>query len=1053
MRIQRKKKAIAVLLAVSMLAGTGQTGFAEEVFSEESFVSGDEAFLLPASDEEIALEEALEAEREEEQKSGVSEEEETSEESEPAAPENSEPEAAENQEGESCDVSGNSVTVPDEDAVIEYVYQPKDSYTVTFVANNNGQTKTLQYPIDAGTEAVTVADFLNGIGKYGEVLPNMGGFLDPVKGEEILEWKVTRDGANDYYVEDLDNYIISAGGDYVFTALIAKRVADNIYIHVTPQVFYDGIPHVSTSETFTMKRSNDLQLDLFCADDPKAGAGSRYLVFGTDYTLKYRNNTEPSMTMREDGTYERRYTEGDNSSRPAVEITGKGNYKGFSAEVYFDILPHNFSSSWPLAQLSGLKKVYALKGDGKLNAKIDLKATLTWNHWTGKKQMKRTVTLRNGVDYTPRLYRYDEEQDQWVEQENSDPNRINRAGDYLYTLWGKGNYCGVAFDGTDYGEFSDGKIRSIEPCHYEYTGMEEPEESAFQFRVSGDIYRDLANATITIKKAAIRYDGKLHGADDFGLSVTIGKGENKRRLTEGTDFVVQYDGADFKYIYGRQYYKEFRSYLYSTATSSAVYESRIGVANTYRVTISAIEGSDYFGKKTGKKVTIKGIALSKKGFKKARDLVFDGKNQSNGPRVSRAGTKAGLTYFDVDRLSYDSNTGRSNYLEAIAANPAVFGKGSYSYLTDYFNAAPGVYNTTIYPVGGGVDHRTAPQIRYRRKKISLKKAVKKGYVSLQIDPGEYNAGGALPGNITVYFCGAANSNQTLYYNGQRVHTPYTNYMSTSFVTKASKNKKAGDGAMLTLSQSSYFTGSYKFKYSISPKEVSQDEIPVLNADSWYREEGKILTDHLWENRFENGQLVAKVTDGRKGVVGLGNPGVKLFQTYYKNEADRERGKLSLALIKPNQYSLDRESETDNSCDLVVSFTGTPVITGFRETSIPIDGSFSVYDSTAKIVSASVVYRGQTYEFGKESAVTLPYEGRQIRFDRTDGEGVLTVTLSDGTVLTPDDFRVEYGDNISAGKNTGLIKVILRRNEKTGSYAYGGSVEFRFSISNSEQIVL
>ncbi|MCR5304139.1 MAG: hypothetical protein K6E33_06200 [Lachnospiraceae bacterium] len=932
-----------------------------------------------------------------------------------------------------------------------YVYEIKDEYDLIFKGYNNGQVKTLKYKIPADTATITVPDYLKSLYVYDSVLPDMDGFLDTGDDKDsIAFWDVTKDGVRPTDFFSLDTYNIEGGHDYTFTVSIIKKLAENIYVHITPKVYYDGRSHVSYAESDSTSKISDIYLFVVFREDAVSGASYRVLTQNTDYKVAYKNNKEPSMSMQEDGSYSSLYSEDKN--RPQVIITGKGNYAGFTVNAYFDILPRNFSTSYPYANLTGLKKTYALK-NGKLSQKINPKASLGFIYVINKKYVKKTVSLKEDTDYNVNLYRYNQSYGTWVKQENNDPNAITQSGDYLYTLWGTGRYCGVAFDGTENGEFSDGSKASIYPPHYSYTGSSEPANAAFQFRVSEDIYQDLTNAKISIGKPAINFDGNNHTADDFKLKVTIGSGSDRRSLTEGTDFYIVYDGVDFPYISGRTYVSEASDYLYDISTCDAVYTSKIGVANTYKVTVNAIAGSGYYGSLSGKTVKIKGVDMTTKGFEKVEPLVFDGTNHSISIRTSSSGQKDGLTYLSPAALDYDTDN-KCTYLSTITSNPGFYGNNYYTFLSSYYNAAPGTYYTTLIPVGGGVTHGSPVKIPFERKKISLKDAVKKSYISLSIGAGTYNAGGVAPGEVTVTFLGADNSGQTVKYNGDKLATPYTNYMTTSFNVKMTKNNKAGDGALLTLSGSDYFTGSYTFKYSIKAKTLSQASVPVLYSNPWYKNEGKTVKNALPSSRYTDGQIVATVSDPVKYNGKALRPKIKLYQVYYKDAADEKKGKLSMASLNSKQFKITTtDISGTNCCSMDAVFSAQPLISGFNTCDIPLQSAYGEYDAAAKIESATVVYQGSTYTFDAKADVSFPFEGRQIRFDRGEysEDGVISVTLKDGTVLDSENFRVEYGDNIVAKKKGGTFKIILKQNSSTNLFPYGGTAQFKFTITPKDPI--
>lgn len=931
-----------------------------------------------------------------------------------------------------------------------YVYYPKDQYDLVFTAYNNGKVKTLTYKISKSASETKLSEYLKSIGKYNEVFPSMGGFIDTASGDVLTGWSVVRDGVADYgyYGEgEVDDYWITPGGDYHFTARICRKVSDSLYVYITPRAIYDGRAHVNTGQKSSASVASDIEIEVIALKDETGASGQYILKSGTDYSISFKNNVEPSMKMNEDGSYTALYS--DDSKRPYAEIVGKGNFAGYSARAYFDILPFNFSTDWPRVRLEGLKRSYALKG-GKLSAKIDPKANITWSFWSGNKYADKKVVLKNGVDYSVRLYRYDTGSGVWRRQ-SYDPNSISQSGDYLYTIWGMGKYCGVAYDNSWLGEFNDGTSGTITPAHYSFAGSTEPADAAYQFRVDQDDYRDISKASISVKKSSIKFDGKFHTADDFGITVSIGSGSEKRNLTEGTDFTVTYDGNDFPYISSRTSVSGV-GYIYNSSICNAVYESKIGIANKYKITINAIEGSGYYGSKTDKTVTISGLALSAGGFAKTKPLNFTGQNQSVGVSVKRSYMRKGLTYKNLSELGYDSN-GKCNYLDNINSNPAYYAQKSFGFASDYYNAAPGNYSTVLFPIGGGVTHGKAVKLTFKRKKTSIKDAVNKGYLAINIEPGVYNAGGAMPGAISVTLLGDTSSGQKIRFSGDEIYSPYVNRMFSNFTVKVSNNKKAGDGAIVTLGGSSLFTGSYNFKYSIKPLTLTQDTIPVINGDSWYKDQGKIIPNFLSSTEYAEGQLVALISDAKKKSGSL-KPAVKVYQTYYKNPADAGAGKLSLAELSNKQYSLET-TEINGSCTFKVNFSGTPLVTGFEKKILPVEGVYADFDEAAKIIEATVVYKGKTYNFDPSSKISLPYEGRQIRFDRSGstGTGVVSVKLSDGTVLGKDDFSVEYGDNLAAKNNGGSFKVTLKHNNTTGSFKYGGSATFKFTITPADKLNL
>ncbi|MCR5671193.1 MAG: hypothetical protein K6G10_09320, partial [Butyrivibrio sp.] len=442
--------------------------------------------------------------------------------------------------------------------LVGYVYVEETTYTITFTAMNNGETKELKYELDQSflSEGKTVKEVLDRLGVYSDVYPSMGGFVDASKGEEIARWMIAKDAMStsysgdrlpaDFIDDEADegNYLIFDKSDYYVSAFIRKKASDNIYVEVNPTVVYNGMSHVSQFASRNTKQENDLDLTVSYHADEDLPGYELYLRYGKDYKVTYKNNKNASVTMSESGEYEPLYVAGtDDAKRPCAMVTGIGSYKGFSATVYFDILPSNIGAD-TVAEVSGLKKSYVLNSKGKISAKISPKVTLSkWYYY--KKSVKKVQTLKFGKDYVPKLYVYEE--GIWKECADSNPSRITQEGRYLYTVRGIGNYCGTAFgQGWSDEPFNDGRSGEIFPAVCSYVGTD---VAKCQFIVIGDASQDLANATVTVKKTQLKYKHKKYytGAD-FGIKVTIGKGADKRVLTEGQDYYVTYDGNDFKYI-------------------------------------------------------------------------------------------------------------------------------------------------------------------------------------------------------------------------------------------------------------------------------------------------------------------------------------------------------------------------------------------------------------------------------------------------------------------------------------------------------------------------
>lgn len=947
---------------------------------------------------------------------------------------------------------------------VGYVYVDETRYTITFSAKNDGLSKELTYVLDQDyvSPGRTIKEVLNNLGVLSEVYPTMGGLINTERGDSIVTWRVTVDAISQAYnMTPLDpefknyysgeDYKLSRKTDYYLTANVCRKASENIYIDSLPAVIYNGLPHVSHSAKASKSASNDLGLTVKYVED----GTNEVLRYGTDYKVKYKNNKNASVYMTPDGEYKPLYTEEDGDlKRPCAVVTGIGNYKGFSATVYFDILPADLGD-YPVAQISGLKYSYVLKSNGKLSSKISPTVKIRRSIYTGKKYVYKTYSLKSGKDYETRLYIY--EDDMWKKCDESNPNKISKEGKYLFMVRGIGNYCGSAF-GQDYdSEFrdgSDGSIPNPEVCSYVGTDIRN-----CQFIVIGDTSQDLAKATVTVKKTKLNYRKSGYTADDFGIKVTIGKGSDKRVLTEGKDYYVTFDGTDFPYVYKKE--RVGGSYVYHSQNSSEVYEGGLGIkpriyiSNKYSVRITAIEGNDngLFGGKNAKSVRIKGIRINPKWFKlTSPSLKYNGRDETNGFNSQYNSYRMNVVVRTLESVMSFNSDGYSNYDSV--KNSMLYNAIWISH--SHYNKNPGTYVNTIWPVGPGVDHDYVPTVKFKRSGITTKEAISKGILRISYDSADYNAGGALPKNIVVTLNGYANHLGDMTYNGmtsQITDNDGDHPTTVNLKFTVSNNKKTGNSAGLYIQgDGKVFKGkSKKLKFSVDPITVSDITIPVLTGDSYIREYGK-TTNYVPEYVSDFYAQYEPVIKPSRGNL---QPKITLYQAYYKNGADLDAGRMSLAKIGSGQYKLLLTENGTNNYSVMIGNSKAKIITGYDFNNVALEKDYTIYDSSATIVGAKVSFNGEEYDFPADSKRPLPFKGGQIRFDKNPGDGVISVTLKDGTVLDADNFTVEYGNNnsVGTGKKGGSFTVILKRNSGAGTYQYGGRKTFYFTITGVDGIVI
>lgn len=957
-------------------------------------------------------------------------------------------------------------------------YTLKPRYYVSFSAENEGKQSLITLEIPKGTSGVKVEDFLRSQGKLSSVVPDMGGAVDGNEAS-ILGWIVRKDGKTPsnsldnsfgYNQEEYDSaaddykvvytyYTLSYGTDYYLEASIAKHAADHLYVENIPAVPYIHAAHVSNEETASSSKAPDLNIRVYGNLTGNGDSTDYHLLTPSEYTISYKNNTNISMKLDEEGRYVPVYTK--DTERPKVIITGKGSYKGFSAQVYFDILPtdlcwtgspYSYDKSdyhSDYAQLGGLKNSYALNDKGQINGRIKLTVTKEFGYYDSKWNNKSTkVTLKSGTDYVPALYRWNNSS--WEQQSISDPSLIDKAGDYLYVIRGIGNYCGSAYGNYSGGDFDDGLASgSPNPAHFSFTGTAAP--STWQFRVTnGDAYWDLSNATINIKKASIKYNGLNHGKEDFGLTVTIGKGKDIRELREGIDYKLtltsdrypeEYTDSDGKVWVGLTRGQDIAS------TNGSDSPARIRISNQYSIRIDAIEGSGYYGTiSTKKKLHITGIALNPSyfdcgiGIKHKKSAPFDGSNYSAKYYLTKKGIKAGLSTYPGTRQ-----------VGAVASSSSM--------------AAPGTYTSTLYAIGEGVDHSTtATKKGLTIGNATLQSVVDRGWLTFSLSEGTYNVKGSYP-TVTMRYRAYDSSSKSFVMRTASYTPTYNNYpvyasiavgsasayylnttVYTPLLLQFSSNTKAGGTAVMTVKAAGRggFTGvikrnsdGSKLTYTIAPREINYT-IPLLSDSP----------------RLSYGRLYAVVNDESSSKGNLEKPKVTLYQAYYKNQADYRNGKLSTEALKSSQYLVSGTKINDYTSDISILSEGNTLISGFDfGDGVKVNAQYHVYDTAAKITSAKIVYKGQEYEVDAKQVPEFPFEGIQLRFDRRSGDGVKSVTLSDGTVLSPNDFDVTYGTNINAGKKAGSFTIQLKYNTTSETWLYHGKAEFKFDIKEKGQVVL
>ncbi len=924
-------------------------------------------------------------------------------------------------------------------------YPGEDASRATFTGKNNGETKTIVYKLTADSK--TVLNLVGTINVINYLWDEEGYFVDPSKEEYIVGWNVAIDGVLKAHLtcEQLKNYTVYKGRDYLFTAKIEKKLADNIIIDAIPGVYYCGKQHIiDTGTPLSRKDAKNKAADITLRVREKDSG--RSLVFGVDYTVKYKNNKEASMKMDDNnnGEYEQKYN--SLNKRPYIIVNGKGGYAGFSAKVYFDIYPYNFGKQTPHVEISGVKTTYSLK-KGRISGWKEPKITIT--HPGLKKK-----TLKAGRDYETVIYKY--ETGSWIMQKYyAKPGRpmkpakdIDAEGKYLYAVRGKGNYCGI------FGGQGNMEMNLPFVCDT-YT-----EDSApWQFKVMNDTKHDLANAKIVIKHPTVDYNFdsfRYYNDVDTAFDISVYYYENKTwQQYPQIAYDTYYVGKPYDYIYGHKDGKAVIRKLENTELGGAM------VAGEYKVVVKAKAGNGFnaVGSCTAKtKVKVRGISTN---YKKLKKTEF----KYNGAPLSASDLEAAYNSAGLPiNIIVDPKAAMDNQFESTADSEGIYRSKYLGSIVDFNkidprtvcpintvdDRMPGTYSNEFIAVGAGIDHDKPFIRKYKRVGIKLTEAEKTNnpetgmilFTASANMASAFNVNGTFPSGIKIYFNGYMNYLPQMYYNGQTY--PITDAYGNTIDVKiwAYNNKKPGKAYFVVEGDGKVFKGrSSKIYYDISDRVVSY-KITVVNSEDWYVDNGKKIPYTLKKGMGYEGNVYAVMSPGKKTNGGLPKKkNIELYQAYFKNASDYSMGKKYLKKIDPKYYSLQFGYTAFNNYTVSVNTGKTH---GFNFSSSPtLSDNYTLYDKKVDIKKILVDAPKGYYYLPNSKDVIAEYTGRQIK------PTVLEVVLSNGITLSPSDYDVEYGSNINAGNKKGSIKVTLKQNMSDYNFKYGCSKTFYFNIGKKE----
>jgi len=969
------------------------------------------------------------------------------------------------------------------------VYVKKAQYYATFIVNNSGKQWSVSYPLTSD-----VAQTAQEYSFYPSLQLGYQDFLvDSGNDADLVGWSVYTDGFNvspesdtylrpsssntTYLNKDASTYErsgvtqrfeLSPDRDYLFVGHVSKAVAENIYVSAIPAVVYDGHAHVAQGTTTKAKtQTADLRLLVYRADSAM-NIASEELTPGTDYVVTgYANNINASVKVSDSSdTKKGVYTptwlvEND---RPKVTISGKGTYKGFTADVYFDILPANLGATesslygisnrnsetddaaaftYPYTQttsskakVTGLNHVYVLADDHlTVTPKpVVAKSYSTCSYNSAGKEFNKysySYKLVKDVDYKEELYVWSAQYSCWEAAADPDPNHISQTGDYLYVVRGIGNFCGAVYDGYDggaeadstkYNSFDDGRAnRNPTPGHSIYATQ--------QFCVTAGKQYDFSKIKVQISQKTLPF--KLESDPEILKKLTDPSKPIPVKYTPA-DFKISVKNSEGKVMQLDRDYKVSFQNVYTHYTPDNADEdllrsvgithgSTVGAAGEYRVIISP--AGNYLGNnKIAGTVKITGMKLKKNYFTLNKAQVNFGSDAEW--VLTTTGRDAGISDDPYSPYYVHKNRADASYtgydlLSSPKVTCKVGGKGCCGY---------------------GIDPSTAVSLTYKHTKMTLAEAVTdsaEDYLRFRFPTTvPYNVKGSLPKYITVLK--ATGASQTIYITGNKYTDTFPIYNRSGVLLGYEKltftfhnNKKLGETAYIKVKGSGLFAGTCVIgTYTIQPC-VAEEITPLTPNISAY------TANHLY----------VQFIDQQKGVYTKNKPTITLYQAYYASN-----GQLALATVKPKYYTVSKnESNTENASTILISSGASAGYVFGADGSGLETGVWGFYTGAKLPKIKSITIDGKEY-----AIVGKTIDGLEMNFTGTQRRPQITsITLADkeGTVLECDDYYLSYGTNIAAKTKGGTVTITTHYNDVADRYPYSGAITLKFDIIAGSKIKL
>ena len=847
--------------------------------------------------------------------------------------------------------------------------------------------------------------------------------------------------------------------DVYFYAVVAAKATDNVTIKSLVPVVYDGRKHVNSNDKKAEKGNTqtinyDIQLDITDTEKLNEEGNPTVLEIGKDYTVSVKNNTNASVKYGKDGKADDIEQLFKENKRPQVVITGKGDYKGLKATVYFDILPRDISEYTTHYTYADF---YKINKNGK-GIKYSNKP-----YWTRTVNNKKKTYKLGKKDYTEKLQKIATENGNTF-YTDSNPKTVNEKGDYRFVMTGTGNYCGtirktVKIYAKDDVLLSDFVFKGK---NAKYTGATISADTGFKLKA-------------TKKAGKIKAKDIKYGTDFVATTAAAWTEDN-------TDDIINAQMKDGMAVAAGSYT------LTIHATPALIAKGVIPNVATATVKVSPKKlsakkfttnwnkkGEAYDGKSKDVTVTSTTYTADKDYYAIPTTFVasdrpyvsvWDPEAGTEGDWVARKAEPGETVGFNDGFITNDC-TGSDDLKEALKLynNYSRYNVGgqniydsyiagtnpSYSFHWEYtgkptgktysFKLVPNNADSRTYALevkGKGQFSGSEAEIKYVRKPGAIKDAV------VSIDTIAANINGTYP----VVSIKVKNS------EGKEEFVPLNTFGSDkadltgvgdniyAYSLKWSGNKKATDKASVTIKGSSYgqFTGSKKVTFKIK-------QAPITSVSAVSIANGK-TADELASGFY------ASVEDTIATKKGYKTPNVVLYQ--YSQD-----GKKRAALKQKTDYKFTYNTAKTSENSISINAADKPEKSSFeiKKPVMVVGATFSVYETKGKKYDVSLSSDFLSVS-GDGTVIKAPYDSSKKKVTYTGNPivpQIASVTVDgstfvpEGTATTSDAFKNAAGTyecvvTSNAEGKVGTVKYEIQLKYTKGkTYTLGGKKVFSFKI--------